>query len=529
MIATKFSKRNKCLFLGLLALLNIVIRVPSIPHERGSPDEFTMHILANSLDAFGHANWWVHPSSVFGFYPYSYASSAPFIYSEILQCTDLGMESVAGIFCALLGIFVMFSAYVVAGAIKKNNDLFKFLVAFVVSLSPGVLTYLTWQVSARGFFIALLPFFIYVLLKTHTSTVRFGALTATLFVLLMATHHYYILTVPIAFSFIVISIFYKFKTRVTKFIRLSDPLTSILLLAGIVGMFSIPFFTGLFIDDSKYDAPLYIIEQSIRYSGPFFVFALTGLTYLVFKRDREFGEWFIVLTALLWAPFMWISIYAHYFASILLGILMCVAIANIARTYNPDRKQIFSVVIIILLLFISFSGFYQHWRPNIERSQRACQWYMEDSTYNCALWVRDSIDENKRMIGGPDNQHTPSRIFAISEVPVLVMPETDITYGFVNGSGLTIVANSPLTTNCYMDNPYVLPTYPETVSDRWYLGCVDVDSGVAKEIIKKYKLSYYIEDMYFQGVFTASLRKDEKNHAPVYDNGIIHIWYLNEW
>ena len=78
-----FPKKSKYFLFILLIILNLIIRVPSIPHERGSPDEFTMHSLANSLSTFGHANWWAHPSSIFGFYPYSYASSTAFIFSGI--------------------------------------------------------------------------------------------------------------------------------------------------------------------------------------------------------------------------------------------------------------------------------------------------------------------------------------------------------------------------------------------------------------------------------------------------------------
>lgn len=520
------SKRNKLLFLGLLALLNIVVRIPSIPHERGSPDEFTMHILANSLSTFGHANWWVHPSSIFGFYPYSYASSAPFVYSEISQSAGIGLEWVAWIFCALMGIFVMFSAYIMAGQIK-DDDLFKFLAAFTISLSQGVLTYLTWQISARGVFIALLPFFIYLLLKSRVFAIRCGALTFISFILLMTTHHYYILAVPIIFSFI-ITIFYMSEGRITKFIKIPDAVCSIAIFAGVLGMFSIPFFTGLFFQGSRYGELHLMLENTIRYSGPLFLLGMVGFIYLALKRDREFGEWFLLFTSILWAPFLWIGIYAHYFATILICILICIALLNVAKAHKRNKKQALSVIIIVLLLFVSFSGFYQHWRTSMGGAP-AAQWYTEDATYNGALWVEDSINVNKRLIGSSKSDHTSTRVFAISKVPTLVMPESDITYGFVNASTITTVRNSPLSTEFYMDNPYVLPdVYHETDSDKWSLGYMDIDSTVAQQIINKYNLSYYIEDTNFQDTFTISLRDERKNPVPVYNNGRIRIWCMDE-
>lgn len=522
------SQHNKYLFLGLLALLNVLIRIPSIPHERGSADEFTMHILANSLSTFGHANWWVHPASIFGFYPYSYASSSPFIYSGVSQCTGINLEWIAWIFCALLGIFVMFSAYLMAEQIKSDGP-FKFLVAFTVSLSQGVLTYLTWQISARGFFIALLPFCIYLLLKSRTFAVRCGALSFISFILLMATHHYYILAVPIVFSFIVLIIFYKLKGHITKFIRFPDVLASIALLAGILGMFSIPFFTGLFIRGSRYSALHTMFENTIRYSGPAFLFAIAGFCYLILKRDRGSGEWFLLLILLFWSPFMWIEAYSHYFATIFICALACVALVNIAEAHKRNRKQVFSILIIALLLFASFSGFYQHWRTNVgDTRSTAYQWYVKDVTYNAAIWIKSSINEDKRLVGSSKVDLIPTRVFAISEVPTLVMPEADIAYGFIDGSTITTVMNSPLSTEFYMNNPYVLPIpYPETVSDRWYLGCLDVDNSAAQHIINKYNFSYYVEDLNFQDKFTRSLRKEEKKPVPIYDNGIIRVWCLD--
>lgn len=517
----KFSNRSKYLLLGLLALLNILIRIPSVPHECGSPDEFTMHILANSLSTFGTANWWAHPSSIFGFYPYSYASSAPFIFSGISQCTGTSLGWIAWLFCALLGIFVMFSAYVMAGQIK-NDDLFKFLVAFIVSLSLATLNYLTWQISARGFLVAMLPFFIYVLLKSPVFAIRFGALTFIAFILLMATHHLYILAVPIIFGFFVLTIFYKFKGHITKFIKFPDVLISFVLLAGFLGMFSIPFFTGLFIKGSRYGELYLIIENTIRYSGPLILFSLGGLSYLILKRDREFGEWFILLSVILWAPFLYIERYTQFVAATVICLLCCISLVNIAKLYKVRGKQVFAIIIIALLVFVSFSGFYQHWRTG----EKVTKWYMEDAIYNSALWIRDNISIDKRMIGYSDSDQTTTRVFAISEVPTLVMPEADITYDFVDIRDVNLSMNSPLTPEFYMDSPYRLPNiYPETDSDKWYLGLLDIDSVAAKRIIYKYNLSYYIEDIFFSDIFSKSLRKER---IPVYDNGRIRIWRLDK-
>ena len=60
-----FSRRAKYLHLALLSILNLIMRIPSFPHEMGN-DSFGIHIMANLLSTLGYVNWWVNLGSVFG-------------------------------------------------------------------------------------------------------------------------------------------------------------------------------------------------------------------------------------------------------------------------------------------------------------------------------------------------------------------------------------------------------------------------------------------------------------------------------
>lgn len=519
MVDMHISKKKKFFIFILLILLNIIIRVPSIPHERGSPDEFTMHSLANSLSTFGHANWWAHPSSIFGFYPYSYASSTAFIYSGISQSTGINIEFVAWIFTAILGIFIMFSAYLLAGQIK-DDDFFKFLFAFILTLSAGALNYLTWQISARGLFMALLPFFIFVLLKSRKFSMRFVALTSIFFVLLMSTHHYYIFTAPILISFILITLFSKLKW----IFKYSNNLTRTALLVGLIGMFLIPFVTGIFFSGSRYAALYNILENNIRYSGPIILFAIGGIIYLIFKSDREFGEWLFLLGMVFTAPALYIDKYAQFIAAVYLGFFTSIGIFNAIKEVKNNKKFMIYIIMFFLILFIAFSGFYQHWRSHMS-NQPVDKWYMEEATYNVALWIKDNIDNTKRLVGNID--HTSTRVLAYSGVPTLVVPETDLTYGFVNSSNIiNVTMNSPFSIGFYMDNPYQLSSpYAETDSLRWQLDLYDVEHVFAKKVISRFNLSYYIENAYNEGNPLIDSLKNKRNM--VFYNGRIRIWCID--
>lgn len=512
-----FSKRNKYFLLCLLIVLNLVIRIPSVPHERGSPDEFTMYSLANSLSSFGEARWWANPLSIFGFYPYSYASATAFSFSEISQLTNSSMSMVVWIFPTILGIFAMLSAYLLAGLIK-NDDLFRFLIAFIFSISQGLLNYLTWQISARGFFIAIFPFFIYLLLKSRKEPLRFSILVGIIFILLMSTHHYYIFLMLFILAALFTTIIYRFE----RFIKIPDNIISTFLFIGFIGMFSIPFFTGTFIIGSRYNALYNLVLNNIRYSGPLVFYAIGSCIFLIFKTHKEFGDWFILLSVIFFAPFLYIDKYAEFISSLLICILTGIGIVNVIKIFEGRKFMIFSIIMTTLLLSASFSSYYQHWRTKTTVVE---QWYMEDTTYNSALWIKDNL-QNKNLIGS--NDHSSTRILAKSEVPILVMPETDITYGFVNASNINARKNSPFSLKFYMDGPFVpVNNFHETDAAKWALGYYDVDSPYAKNnILSKFNLSYYIENKNRHEGGDLFIRSLDEKRDLIYSNGIINIWSL---
>jgi len=522
-----FSNRAKYLLTGLLIILNFVIRVPSVPHEIGN-DGFTIHILANSVSAFGHAKWWAHPASIFGFYPYSYASAVPFLLSGISQCSGVNMETTIWIFCVIIGVFSAFTAYLLAKEIW-NNDAFKFIVAFTYSLSPGILTFSTWDVSTRGLFIILLPLFIYLLLKIR-SYIKFGILFIVLFILLTATHHYIFMTIPIILGFTIFIVINKIisKSMQIRQIRISHNCINVIFILTFMCMFLIPFFTRIFGVYSRYVWLHLMFENYVRYAGIITIFAISGYVYLSLKYNKNFNEWSFLFFTLFLAPLLYVLTYAHYFTIIFVSILASISLANITNMIKdgPRKKCAFFMIVIILLLSISFSGFYQHWRTHKGKAT-AGEWYMSEKTYTAALWIRENIDENKRLVC--NNDLTCRRMLAISEVPTLVGAANDcmLTYGFTEvGNIKNVTMNSPLTTRFYLDNPYVMGYPPHDVGASFFaLQSWDIESWEGKRIISRFNLSYAIEDKYgYRKAFIQSLHEKRDN---IYNNGKIRIWCLS--
>ena len=513
----KFSKRNKFLLLGLLILLNIVVRIPSVPHLIGD-DSFVIHALANSISLFGYAKWWIHPLSIFGDYPYSYASAFPFFISGISQCIGIEAEQVIWLFCVFLAIFTIFIAYIMAGVII-NDDPFKFLVAFGFSLAPTILAYTSWTTSSRGFFIVLTILFIYLLLKCHNSILKYSPLIFVLILLLFSTHHYAYFLIPILVSYVIVAISFKLRGLI-KLVKIPEKLTPFIPITGFFLMYSIPFFTRHFVvGGSRYID----WESYIRYIGVFVIPAAGGLIYLIFKRDKKHGEWFILMFAILLTPFICNSLYMRFFFPIFAILFAGIGLKNALGVRGAKKKYATVAVVIVILLSISFSGFYQHWRTHIERSEPLHKWYMEETPYTGALWINDNIDMNKRLIC--NDYRTARRILAISEVPTFIWDADAclLTYGFANESDITLLKNSPLTEEFYMDAPYIDTTVPKI---RWYgYNIWNREEKFGNKVINRFNLSYVIKDNVI-GESTFSRLLKEKN-GKLYDNGRIQVWSLN--
>ncbi len=169
MFKAELSNKSKVTLLSLLVILNFVLRIPSIPHEKGR-DSFLVHSLANSITYFGQAEWWLNWLSVFGLYPYSFASAVPFSLSGVGQLTGIEMEKTILIFSIIIGLLSIFIVYVLAGTVY-NDFLFKFIMAFLYSASSGIMLFTTWEISSRG------PFIIFMALLFKTINANISSIT----------------------------------------------------------------------------------------------------------------------------------------------------------------------------------------------------------------------------------------------------------------------------------------------------------------------------------------------------------------
>lgn len=512
-----FSRRVNATLTFLLILLNIILRLQPIKNEMGI-DSFIMHIMINSLTEYGYAKWILNPLSFAGLYPYSYSSSTLFFLSAIQQATNLEMNSIILIYTISLAIFSIFSMYLMMGAFT-DNDLFKHIAAFLFSTSPGIITYTTQTIGTRPLVIVFAPLMIHILLNSWRSDKKI-MLTFTLILFMFMTHHILYFLLPIVG---VILIFESLcKLRMQKFIRnVTGRYTNIMptLIPVVLFMlsFSIPFVFKKFLEyGSRYN--LSIIEY-IRYVGPLIVYSISGIFYLTLKQRKSFNEWILLLSTLFITAFIYIPTYMKWLIPVLFVPLAVIGIKNTLK--GLDKKRIINVLIVILMINVLFTGFYQF--IHVYEEDKHNGRFIEESTYNTGIWMKEFTTGNAIS----NDRLLSFRIFAVSDSTHFLVPFTtiDAIYGFVE-TDISFFKRHPISSEEFWYDGYYSDIDPG--EDVWY--------RVQQLLISpnEFSIGYVVENMKGNGNIiwnhgsSSSSKVIELAHKEdlVYDVGNIKVWKL---
>lgn len=517
-------RKTRFLLMGLLIILNIIVRIPSIPHEKGY-DSFFIHSLANSVSNAGVAQWWINWMSVFGLYPYSYASAVPFTLSGISQLIGVRMEIAILLFCVILGLFSIFASYSLA-TVLYDNFLHRFLFTFIYSLSAGTLNLTTWEITTRAQIIVFLPFLMYlafqIVKKLKVSFILMFFMTA---LLLLATHHFIYLTMLYSGIIFLTAILYRLSKRnnylnihKTQFerINLSYAYISIFfLLIGLIFLNGSKW--GLITAGSRYT---WIITMGIitgRNVGFFLPLSIGGLIYIVFKKDKLLEDWAILICLLPTAIFSFNQTYGYLSTYLFATLLGAVGFLNIIKNQTRRSKTVAIVVIMILISNVAFSTFFVHYRLGLKGGYS--DWYMKEGTFSTGEWIKNYISHDKIAV---ENGFETDRMVASYGGKPIVYSD-DIT-NYINGlttlDQQNIMKNSPFSKEFYFDNPYVLNASSSDSVLNWiYL--FPITDRRASEFINKLNVSYYYEDIATHNNLFDSL---PENKDKIYDGGRMRLW-----
>ncbi|MDD3245961.1 MAG: hypothetical protein PHF18_03725 [Methanosarcina sp.] len=518
------GRRTEFLLMGLLVILNIIIRIPSIPHEKGS-DSFFIHSLANSISNFGVAQWWINWMSVFGMYPYSYASAVPFTLSGISQLTEIRMEIVILLFCVILGLFSIFTSYSLA-TVLYDNFLHRFLFTAIFSLSAGTLNLTTWEISTRAQILVFFPFLIYLVFQIVKLKVRFVLLFIATALLLLATHHFVYMGLFYSGLIFIIALIYKVNLRnkslqIQKTQLWSINLSYIYILIVFLLILLIFLYGskwGLITSGSRYAWIIDILMITGRNVGFILPLSVGGLIYYIFKKDKLIDEWAILICLLPTLIFSFNQIYGYLTTHFFLTLLGSVGLFNVIKNQKQNGKIVVAAVIIFLILNITFSTFFAHYRLGIGGGND--EWYMSEETYTTGEWIKESISWDKKVVS---NSMQGERLFAsYGGKPVLYLDDiNNYMNGFIKLDENNIEQISVFSKSYYLDNPYVLKPGTTTSGSYNWICLHSINSENSQNFIGGNNISYFFGDMYVNNPLFSSL---PQNKNSIYNSGRMQIW-----
>jgi len=366
----------------------------------------------------------------------------------------------------------------------------------------GILILTTWSASGRGLFLVFLPLFIYFLIKSRFSKLKYILFTVVLFIFLLATHNLFYFLIPIFLSFVIALIISNIQ------IKLSNYYVGIVLL-----ILFIVLYMQLSVEKVAMDTLIYSFA---RYIGVLGIFVIGGFIFILFKKNKSFEESFFIFILLFFVPILSISVYSKFFILPFAALLISYGIANLVRI-SQNRKGALFVMVIFIILSIGIAEFYQFGRTNIENENQYSQFWAEESTVNAGLWIKSYT--NKLVYA--DSALLSLRILAYSGATML--SNSNVVYPIQdNLEDFNLSKRSPFSTLFYSEGPYHVDNQSGFNQWVWYKLRDEGLDGKWGWLAKAFDINYFIKNEKIVSVFLSS--SEIQDNDKVFDNGDISIW-----
>ncbi len=365
-----FGPKSTMLLLGVLGLVSMVMRYPG-DHELGV-DSFTIHALAQSIFASGYAKWTVSPLSYFGWYPLSYPSGDPFFLASLSATSGVSVEVSILISSMFLGLLGILGAFMLARELRTESG-FALLVALLYGLAPRFLDFTLWTASARNLFMAILPIFVWSLIRLNKK-VRITELAIAVIILicLAAAHRLVILALVIVGAFFVAYIIHtvygllklRYPAVVMKSARIQVTRWAGLAAAIAVGGGLLAgsnllheYSTGELASGSSLVVEVFNLIVSITRSVGFALpLAAIGLLYVTQGRSPSIRETFVVVSLVGFIPTLLLRQYTGFYILPFLAIVGGYGFVGLLHSLRRRPRLATTVAVVLLLGLGSLSS-----------------------------------------------------------------------------------------------------------------------------------------------------------------------------
>lgn len=183
-------------FVGMIILFAILV-IPVTPIA--GRDTYKFQDLATVVQVDQSIPWLIHPSSLFGFTPRSYASGQPLLLATISILSHAGVDWSFYILSLLCGVTAIAATFILGRHLFPDHPPSAAWLTFFYIFSPVFMRYNYWAIG-RGIFMTLLPLFVLGLLRVNRLSGILAAIgIAPLLALCHKTGLVAIVTLPVIF------------------------------------------------------------------------------------------------------------------------------------------------------------------------------------------------------------------------------------------------------------------------------------------------------------------------------------------
>jgi hypothetical protein len=402
MLWGKLKENREYQLVLFLVILNIVMRIPRSYHE-GGVDSFFIHWLARSIVTENHVRW--VPDFLSYFFLIKYPSGLPIFLALYNILTGIDMEITIYFASLFFGITGLFGSYLMASELS-DNKMFRFFVAFSFSLSPIIVAFTLWEVSARGLFTVVVPFFFWALLKyENTCKKKYIFFALLLTSILWLTHRMIVfMALPWA-AFFIYRIYNLIKLDRINIWNKTFPFVYILLFISVFIAFftEIPFLSyikhrigsGYYYEGailSGGEKGIYFANMFIDYLGrfgPLLFLVPLGFFYSLEKRRKP--ELLLLFILFSFIPLFYSEQYGTLVLMILFSVFSGFGFMLCAK--HLRKKMLLPIVTAVLLFSLFFTNTILLYKmgyllPSIEYQHPSPR--LTDSTYDVAIFVKET-------------------------------------------------------------------------------------------------------------------------------------------
>ncbi|HLF07250.1 MAG TPA: hypothetical protein VI893_08785 [Thermoplasmata archaeon] len=526
------------MYLLLLTILLVVValRFPTTPHPLGG-DTYLILQMAEILSQDGAGSWQLSPISYFGFYPYSYPTGYPAVVSAMGQMTGLTAEIVVYITALVVGLLSSLGAFVLCHRYTDDPKA-SLLAALIYGTIPVVIAFSNWQISARGPFLAILPFFLLALVA-RVGLLKKLLLIGLLLFAAMSVHRMAVMLVPVLLIYVSLRARPRLGAlalRLMGFERRRWLVTAVALSAVVFG-FAIPFLPdppapfdnhwwldteagGALPDNVPGGGPSLLVVYVAGRWGISLLFGVLGLLAGALKEHKTPLDWLMLGMVVILAPFLPVASYSYETLTVVATLLTAVFLVRALSSRNSRLRLRVVVTSILIAGMIAFSSFTVFYRTGNYDPITNFRNYVTDDEYSSSLYLLHEAN-TMHVFNDPNAER---KMTVLGRLPSeFDHVDTSTPVGFSWSDFWPRFQESPLLA---LRDPFTGPDELALVRDRLRLLQFSPDDPGAKTIMSKYDIEYLTVKRWGIGQYQTLCREAAKARYQIYASGDYAVYAL---